>query len=675
MIPKEVVDSIVESAQVEDVVGEFVNLKKRGTNYLGLCPFHQEKTPSFTVSPVKGIYKCFGCGKAGDSVKFLMEHEHYSYPESLRYLAKKYGIEVPEQEISPEYQAEQNRKESIYIVLKFAEEYYQKQLMESDKGKTVALPYLDEREISEGSREDFKLGFALESWDAFSKHAVDKGYKEEYLVEAGLSIKRDNGNLIDRFRARIMFPIHSLSGRTIGFGGRILKQKDKKEAKYINSPDTEVYNKSEVLYGLFQGKRAIKGEDVCYLVEGYTDVISMHQSGVQNVVASSGTSLTEGQLRLVKRYTQNICFIFDGDAAGIKASLRAIDLALEEGLNVRALALPEGEDPDSFSKARSTNEIKAFLEDNVKDFIIFKTNLLLPGTENDPIKKAEVISQIVHSIALIPDTLKRTVYIQQCATLLKMDETVLVAELNKQLPKVLKKMEKQWKSERRSATPTSIPPPSPGPGSSSEPPPGYDEMPLEAFPGYEAEMGDTAAPPQEMTSEIDLMSHHEEQLVKFILHFGHLMYDEEHVETVAEHILEFVEEYDAHPDNALLVVLLKEYEHHLHHWGAAEMREFLHHENEEVRDMAIALMQEKYEASEHWVKKIGFIVKPEENYKDTLRRTINRYKLSRIGKMVEETMEDIKSGRPEDLEVNLRTFQRMMQVRKEIADKLGVVIF
>lgn len=663
MIPKEVVDNIVESAQVEDVVGEFVNLKKRGVNYLGLCPFHQEKTPSFTVSAVKGIYKCFGCGKAGDSVKFLMEHEHYNYPEALKYLAKKYGIEVPEQEVSPEYKAVQNRKESIYIVLNFAEEYFQQQLMESEKGKTVALPYLTERGISEGSREDFKMGFAQESWDAFSKHAVEKGYKEEFLVEAGLSIKRDNGNLIDRFRARVMFPIHSLSGRTIGFGGRILKQKDKKEAKYINSPDTEVYNKSEVLYGLFQAKRAIKGDDICYLVEGYTDVISMHQNGVQNVVASSGTSLTEGQLRLVKRYTQNICFIFDGDAAGIKASLRAIDLALEEGLNVRALALPEGEDPDSFAKARSTNEIKAFLEDHVKDFIIFKTNLLLPGAEGDPLKKAEAISQIVHSIALIPDTLKRTVYIQQCASMLKMDEEVLVGELNKQLPKVLKKMEQQWKGQQRGAAPAS---------SSSGPPPDHDQMPLEAFPGYE---GEGAEAPPELKEEVDVMNHHEEQLVKFILHFGHLMYDEEHVETVAEHILEFLEEYDAHPDNTLLVVLLKEYEYHLHHWGAAEMKQFLHHDDLEVREMAISLMHEKYEASEHWVQKIGFLVKPEENYKDTLRRTINRYKLSRISQMVEETMEDIKNGRPEDVEVNLRAFKRMMDVRKEVADQLGLVIF
>lgn len=665
MIPKEVVDNIVESAQVEDVVGEFVNLKKRGVNYLGLCPFHQEKTPSFTVSAVKGIYKCFGCGKAGDSVKFLMEHEHYNYPEALKYLAKKYGIEVPEEEVSPEYQAVQNRKESIYIVLKFAEEYYTKQLLESEKGKTVALPYLKERGITDESRENFMMGFALESWDAFSKHAVDKGYKEEFLVDAGLSIKRDNGNLIDRFRARVMFPIHSLSGRTIGFGGRILKQKDKKEAKYINSPDTDVYNKSEVLYGLFQAKRTIKGEDICYLVEGYTDVIAMHQNGVQNVVASSGTSLTDGQLRLVKRYTQNICFIFDGDAAGIKASLRAIDLALEEGLNVKALALPEGEDPDSFSKVRSTNEIKAFLEDNVKDFIIFKTNLLLPGTEDDPIKKAEVISQIVHSIALIPDTLKRTVYIQQCASMLKMDEEVLVGELNKQLPKVLKKMEKQWKDEKRAAATPSR--------QSQGPPPDYDQPPLEAFPGFEGAMPDE--PPQELKEEVDVMSHQEEQLVKFILHFGHLMYDEEHVETVAEHILEFVEEYDAHPDNALLVVLLREYENHLHHWGAAEMKEFLRHENDEVREMAISLLHEKYVASEHWVKKIGFLVKPEENYKDTLRRTINRYKLSRISRMVEETMEDIKNGREEDIEINLRTFKRMMDMRKEIADKLGVVIF
>lgn len=648
MIPKEVIDEIVERAQVDEVVGEYVNLKKRGVNYLGLCPFHQEKTPSFTVSPAKGIYKCFGCGRGGDSVSFLMEHEHYSYPETLRFLAKKYGIEVPEQELTDEQQAHHSRRESIYIVLAFAEKYYQEQLLETENGKLIGLSYVKERGINEESLDAFKIGFSPGGWDTFSKKALEQGYQEEYLVESGLSIKRDNGNLIDRFRERVMFPIHTLSGRTIGFGGRILKQKDKKEAKYINSPDTEVYNKSEVLYGLFQAKRAVKQKDICYLVEGYTDVISLHQRGIQNVVASSGTSLTEGQLRLVKRYTNNICFLFDGDAAGIKASLRAIDLALEEGLNVRALALPEGEDPDSFAKSRIQPEIEAFLEEQSKDFIIFKTNLLLPDVGDDPIKKSEAIVQIVQSIALIPDQLKRTIYIQQCARLLQMEESVLVGELNKQLTTVLKKKEQKWRNESQDAAPQVMV------GPDLEPPPN---------------------PEAEQVQAVDQVSFQEEQLVKFILRFGHLMYDTEHMETVAEHILHFLEEYDAHPDNEVLASILREYKDHLHLWGVAELKEFLRHENEEVRQSAITLMEEKYAASDNWVKRIGLEIKQEDNYRATLKRVINRYKLSRVKALVEEAMEEVKHGEGPDQEIGLRTFKTLMDLRKEIADELGIVVF
>ena len=653
MIPKEVIDDIIERAQVDDVVGEYVNLKKRGVNYLGLCPFHQEKTPSFTVSPAKGIYKCFGCGRGGDSVSFLMEHEHYSYPEALKFLAKKYGIEVPEEELTDEQQANHSHRESIYIVLAFAEKYYQESLLESESGKLIGLSYVKERGINDESLNEFKIGFAPGGWDSFSKAAMSIGYKEEFLVESGLSIKRDNGNLIDRFRERVMFPIHTLSGRTIGFGGRILKSKDKKEAKYINSPDTEVYNKSEVLYGLFQAKRAVKQKDLCYLVEGYTDVISMHQRGVKNVVASSGTSLTEGQLRLVKRYSSNICFLFDGDAAGIKASLRAIDLALEEGLNVRALALPDGEDPDSFAKSRIQPEIESFLEENSKDFIIFKTNLLLPDVGDDPIKKAESIVQIVRSIALIPDQLKRTVYIQQCARLLGMEEAVLVTELNKQLTTVLKKKEQKWKNDNKSLEQ--------GQTTTSSP----DLM----------EALETTQQEPQQTEEIDQLSFQEQQLMKFILRFGHLMFDEEHMETVAEHILHFLEEYDAHPENEVLATILREYKNHLHLWGVAEIKEFLRHENEDVRQSAISLMEEKHVASEHWVKRIGLDIKPEDNYRATLKRVINRYKLSRVKELVKEAMEDVKSADSTDAEIGLRTFKTLMDLRKEIADELGIVVF
>ncbi|MBI1183176.1 DNA primase [bacterium] len=652
MIPKEIIADITERAHVEDIVGEFVNLKKRGVNFIGLCPFHQEKTPSFTVSPNKGIYKCFGCGKSGDSVKFLMEHEHYNYPEALRYLAKKYGIEIPEEELTPEQKDSYSRKESIYIVLAYAEKFYQEQLTQSDQGELIGMPYVQERGINAESLENFKIGYAPGGWETFSKAALRAGYTEEYLLAAGLSIKTEKGNLIDRFRERIMFPIHSLSGRTIGFGGRILKT-DKKEAKYINSPDTEVYNKSEVLYGLFQGKREVKSQDLCYIVEGYTDVISLHQKGISNVAASSGTSLTEGHLQLVKRYTNNICFLFDGDAAGIKASLRAIDLALEEGLNVKALALPPGEDPDSFAKTHSKPEIEAFLEDEAKDFIIFKTDLLLPEVKDDPIKKAEAIVQIVHSIALIPNALTRTLYVQQCAKLLAIEENVLVIELNKQLGNVLKNKEQKWRNEQAEA------------GRAA--PPQSNEGPDIAWPEDEI--------PKEQQTVADPLAYQEEQLVKFILRFGHLMYDDEQMETVAEHILEFIETHEAHPDNKLLVILLKEYEHHLNHWGVAELNEFLHHPNEEIRSVAIDFLHEKYIASENWIKKIGLEIKPEDNYKDTMKRVLNRYKLSLIQKLIAQARLEIQEPTDtNDLMLALKTYKSLLEVRKEIADILGMVI-
>lgn len=577
-----------------------------------------------------------------------MEHEHYTYPEALKYLAKKYGIEVPEQELTDEQKDTYSKLESIYIVLDFAQKFYQEQLKTSDQGELIALPYVKERGISDESIENFMIGYSPGGWDVFSQAALTAGYKEEYLVEAGLSIKRDNGNLIDRFRERIMFPIHSLSGRTIGFGGRIMKT-DKKEAKYINSPDSEVYNKSEVLYGLFQGKKETKSTDLCYIVEGYTDVISLHQKGVTNVAASSGTSLTEGHLRLVKRYTNNICFLFDGDAAGIKASLRAIDLALEEGLNVKALALPEGEDPDSFAKAHNTAEIKAFLEDNAKDFIIFKTDLLLPEVGDDPIKKADAVVQIVKSIALIPDTLKRSIYVQQCAKQLRIEETVLVAELNKQLSNVLKQKEKKWKEESQrneAPLPSQIPP---------------------------EELGQE---PQKLEKEVDLMAHQEEQLVKFILRFGHLMYDDEQMETVAEHILDFIEAHDAHPENKLLVLILKEYEDHLNHWGVAEIKDFLHHENEEIRQLAINFLEEKYQASENWIKKIGMKIRTDENYRTTMKRVLARYKLSLMQKLIKEAKQEIKSNtESDDMLIALKAYKSLLQTRKEIADDLGIVVF
>jgi DNA primase len=432
MIPKETVDRIFDTARIDEVVGEFVSLKKRGGNMIGLCPFHNEKTPSFNVSPARGIYKCFGCAKGGNSVNFIMEHEHISYPEALRWLAKKYNIEIEEEEVSSEQQAKDNERESLFLVSAFAQKHFTKNLHETEEGKAIALSYFKERGMRQDIIEKFMLGYSPDVWRDFADAALAAGYKLEYLVKAGLVIQNeeDPSKFFDRFKGRVMFPVHNASGRIIAFGGRTLKT-DKKVAKYINSPETEIYHKSNVLYGLYFAKKQIIAEDVCYLVEGYTDVTSMHQAGIENVVASSGTALTVEQIRLIRRYTNNITILYDGDPAGIKASFRGIDLILEEGMNVRVLLFPDNDDPDSYSKKVSSEELKRFIKDNTKDFIRFKTELLSEDVGNDPIKKAGLIRDIVESIALIPDAITRSVYIKECSSILDMDEQTLLNELNK----------------------------------------------------------------------------------------------------------------------------------------------------------------------------------------------------------------------------------------------------
>ena len=437
MISKDTISKVFETARIEEVVGDFVTLKKRGANYLGLCPFHNEKTPSFNVSPVRGIYKCFGCGKGGNSVNFVMEHEQMTYPEALRYLAKKYSIEIEEKEQTPEEKVVQDEKESLYVVSSFAQKQFTENLLNTDEGKSIGLSYFKERGFRNDTIEKFQLGYAIDKWRSFTDSAVVAGHKTEFLVKTGLTIQKDNpqgeevaDKFFDRFSGRVMFPIHNVTGRVIGFGGRTLKT-DKKVAKYVNSPESEIYSKSKVLYGLFFAKKSIIENDNCFLVEGYTDVISLHQSGIENVVSSSGTSLTTDQIRLIKRYTPNITILYDGDVAGIKASFRGIDMILEEGMNVRVLLFPDGDDPDSYSKKVSTEELKNFIKENTKDFITFKTDLLFAEAKNDPIKRASLIKEIVESVALIPDNINRSVYVKECSRIMNMEEQVLLHELNK----------------------------------------------------------------------------------------------------------------------------------------------------------------------------------------------------------------------------------------------------
>ena len=447
MISKNTIDKVFETARVEEVIGDFVHLKRAGSNFKGLSPFSDERSPSFMVSPVKQIWKDFSSGKGGNSIAFLMEHEHFTYPEAIRYLARKYNIEIEETELSDEHKAEANERESMYLVSEFAKKYFHNILLNDEEGKAIGLSYFKERGFTGDTIKKFELGYSPESWDAFTKEALGKGYKLEYLDKTGLTIVKEDKQF-DRFKGRVMFPIQSMSGRTLGFGGRILTN-DKKAAKYLNSPESDIYHKSKVLYGIFQAKQSIAKLDNCYLVEGYTDVIQFSQAGIENVVASSGTALTPDQIRLVNRLTKNITVLFDGDAAGLRASIRGIDLILEEGMNVKVCTFPDGDDPDIFAKKNSHDDLVRYLETNAKDFIQFKASLLMDEAKNDPVKKAGLIRDMVTSISKIPDRIQREVYLQETARIMDISEQVLVNTLAQLVQKDVVETGKKQKQEQK----------------------------------------------------------------------------------------------------------------------------------------------------------------------------------------------------------------------------------
>ena len=428
MIDKATIDRIFAAANIVEVVGDFVTLKKKGINYQACCPFHNEKTPSFVVSPSKGLFKCFGCGKGGNAVTFVMEHENMTYPEALKYVARKYGIEVAEREQTPEEVRRNDDRESMMVVSSYAADYFVRTLHDTPEGQSIGIGYFRERGFSDATIRKFGLGYCPDGGDTFTRQALADGYKEEFLVGTGLTIKRETGGYYDRFCGRVMFPIHGISGRVTAFGGRTMRT-DKKVAKYLNSPESEIYHKSDVLYGIYFAKRAITQQDCCILVEGYTDVISMHQSGIENVVASSGTSLTDGQIRLIGRFTRNVTVIYDGDSAGIKASLRGIDMILKDGLNVRVVLLPDGDDPDSFARKHNATELRDFILSHEEDFISFKTRLLLAEAAGDPLRKAALIADIVQSISVIPDAITRSVYTRECSRQMEIDEQILLREI------------------------------------------------------------------------------------------------------------------------------------------------------------------------------------------------------------------------------------------------------
>lgn len=446
MISKNTIDKVYDQMRVEEVIGDFVQLKKAGSNYKGLSPFSNERTPSFMVSPVKQIWKDFSSGKGGNAIAFLMEHEHFTYPEAIRYLAKKYNIEFEETELSNEEKQQADEKESLYIVSEYAQRYFSEVLTETEQGKAIGMTYFKERGFTDETIKKFRLGYSLDEWTAFTDTALSKGYKLEFLEKTGLTIVKDDRKF-DRFKGRVMFPIHSMSGRVLGFGGRILNQ-DKKAAKYLNSPESDIYHKSQILYGIYHAKQAIAKADNCFLVEGYTDVIQLHQKGIENVVASSGTALTPEQIRLINRLTSNVTILYDGDSAGLRASLRGVDLILEQGMNVRICLLPEGEDPDSFARKTAYEDLVLYLEENAVDFIRFKASLLMQEAKNDPVKKAEVVRDIVESISKISDLIKQELYVRECASIMDISENVLFSTLSQMLKKDLYDNQKKERQKR-----------------------------------------------------------------------------------------------------------------------------------------------------------------------------------------------------------------------------------
>lgn len=657
MIPKETVDLIIDSSRIDEVVGEFVSLKKRGSNMIGLCPFHNEKTPSFNVSPARGIYKCFGCGKGGNSVNFVMEHEHLSYPEALRWLAKKYNIEIQEEQKTDEQQQRDNERESLFLVSAFAQKHYTKNLHETEEGKAIGLSYFHERGFRNDIIEKFQLGYSPDQWRDLTDAAVSAGYKLEYLVKAGLTIQNDENKdkYFDRFKGRVIFPIHNTSGRVIGFGGRTLLT-DKKVAKYINSPETEIYHKSNVLYGLYFAKKQIIQDDVCFLVEGYTDVTSMHQAGIENVVASSGTSLTVEQIRLIRRYTNNITILYDGDPAGIKASFRGIDLILEEGMNVRVLLFPDNDDPDSYSKKVSNEEFKRFIQEKTKDFIAFKTELLSVDTKNDPIKKSALIHDIVGSISLIPDAITRSVYVKDCSRILQIEEQTLLNELNKQRRRNFDKK----RDDANKARPV-------------------DEQSKDFVPD-----ASTPAVQQPVIAQQTRTEYQEREIIRLLLNYGTQPVpmsglDEEgnmtEIEgTVADFILLETEPDEFPFETEVYRRIIQEYQKHHSEGVAIDFNYFVNHTEKSISEIAVDFMTTPYLLS-NWERHFIYVSQEAQMLQRAAQSAINALQLRRLEVMIADVQKELQEAKtPEDEVILIQKQMSLTEAKREFSKKLGRVV-
>jgi len=649
MIDHSTIERIFDAAQITDVVSEFVSLKRRGVNLLGLCPFHNEKTPSFTVSPAKGIFKCFGCGKGGNAVNFIMEHEHLSYPEALRWLAKKYHIEIEEKEVTPEELAKQNERESMLVVTQYAARQFTENLFHGHEGMALGLSYFRERGFADAVLRKFEVGYCNERRDDFTKKAIAAGYKSEYLVMSGLTIDRE-GYLFDRFAGRIMFPIHSLSGQVLGFGGRIIKS-DPKSAKYVNTPETEIYHKSRIVYGIFQARQAIIKEDRCFLVEGYTDVLSMHESGVENVVASSGTALTQEQIRLIKRFTPNITMLYDGDPAGIKASLRGTDMVLEEGMNVRIVVLPEGEDPDSYSKKVSDEEFKKYLKENETDFIRFKTKILLDEAQSDPVRRANLVREVVRSIAVIPDQINRTVYVKECSTQLGMPEEVVLDEVMK--------LRKQPGFQNRNAWP------------------GQDTVT-----GSLTEMQTTTtASPQRQKKVQETSYYSEKEILRLLIRYGSEVLKRhtdketgiETITTVADYIITEINEDGLKFDDPLLSAMYDEISFSVSQGLIPGDRNFVHHANPAISATVVDMLTEQYTLSRIWGKYGAFPETEEMKIRDIVPDAVLKFKGDKIKMMQKELRKAMAEAAGDDEKIFAlqEQYKAMTSLQKKISAGLG----
>ena len=650
----------MEAAKIEEVVEDYVNLRRRGANMIGLCPFHNEKTPSFNVSPTRNIFKCFGCGKGGDPARFLMEHENVNFPEALKMLAKKYRIEIEEVEMTPEMQQEQQERESLFIVNDFAKQFYLDQLLNTDIGKSVGLSYFKNRGFREETIKKFGLGFAPDQRDVLTKKALAMGYKKDYLERLGLS-----KNNRDFFWNRVMFTIHNLSGKPIAFAGRIL-QKDVKAPKYINSPETEIYVKNKILYGSYFAKNAIRKQDECILVEGYTDVISLHQAGIENVVASSGTSLTEGQILLIKRFTPNIKILYDGDAAGIKAALRGLDLVLEKDLNVRVVLLPDGEDPDSYLQSVGTTAFKAYIDQKSQDFILFKTDLLLSETQGDPVKKAGLVRDIVGSIARVPDPFKRSFYVKECARVMELEEKVLVAEINKAVQAILTKRE--FDRQKKRGTQVHIVP-------EKEGPPPDPSWPAEAPPEGAEE---AAAPDRPSVKKTGKDEFQERDIARLLVAYGGEVFDQEEEATVAEFILGNIQEVIDDFDSPAYQGIVKECLQMIADGKAITSQYFVSHPDPNVCELAIDLIHSRHEYSPGWEEREMYLntqKMPDLNFiKDSL-SALKRFKLRKIMRLCEKNQLLLKEEKDGTKMMRLMKVQaKLIQMRNDLATELGTVV-